>query len=154
MKESFTQAQKFLNAIFDMAGFDLHARAKESEGVFVLDIDGDDASLLRSEGGELLDALEHLVNQTHGRSLEQGERLVCDVHSFRALREAELRAMARHAAERVRSSGVPFTFGPMNPNERRIIHLTLAADAELQTESVGEGGARRLKVSLKTSNKR
>jgi spoIIIJ-associated protein len=154
MREALTQAQKFINDIFDLAGFDLHAKAKEAEGVCVLDIDGDDASLLRSEGGELLDALEHLVNQTHGRALEQGERLVCDVHSFRAMREAELRAMARHAAERVRSSGVPFIFGPMNPNERRIIHLALAEDAELQTESVGEGGARRLKVSLKTSGKR
>ena len=57
--------------------------------------------------------------------------------------------MARHAAERVRSSGVPFTFGPMNPNERRIIHLSLADDEQLHTESVGEGNDRRLKVSLK-----
>jgi spoIIIJ-associated protein len=61
--------------------------------------------------------------------------------------------MARHAAERVRSTGLPFTFGPMNAAERRIIHLSLAEEETLFTESVGEGSARRLKVSLKTPAK-
>ena len=153
MKEVFSRAQDFLNAIFDSAGFDLHATAKETSNGCLLNIDGSDASLLRSEGGELLDALEHLVNQAFARGLPQEERLVCDVHSFRAMREAELRAMARHAAERVRASNAPFTFGPMNANERRVIHLALADEADLQTESVGEGSARRLKVSLTSSNK-
>jgi spoIIIJ-associated protein len=61
--------------------------------------------------------------------------------------------MARHAAERVRSTGLPFFFGPMTAAERRIIHLTLAEEANLFTESVGEGNARRLKVSLKKTDK-
>lgn len=148
MRQVFEQARDFLNAIFDGAKFDLHATASEADGGCILDIDGSDAALLRSEGGELLDALEHFVNQSFARQLSQGERFVCDVHSFRAMREAELRAMARHAAERVRASGLPFTFGPMNANERRVIHLTLADEAGLATESVGEGNARRLKVSL------
>lgn len=152
MKEVFTQAQDFLNAIFDGAHLDLHAQTTESDDGALFDIDGDDASLLRSEGGELLDAFEHLINQSFSRQLVPGERIVCDVHSFRAMREAELRAMARHAADRVRQSGVPFTFGPMNANERRVIHLSLADEEQLHTESVGEGNARRLKVSLKTSH--
>ncbi|MBD0326792.1 MAG: hypothetical protein ICV68_10185, partial [Pyrinomonadaceae bacterium] len=76
---------------------------------------------------------------------------VCDVQNFRATREAELRAMARHAAERVRTTRTPFTFGPMNSNERRIIHTSLAEEADLHTESIGEGSARRLKVSLKVT---
>ena len=153
MKEVFSQAQNFLNAIFDGAGFDLRATATETSNGGVREIDGADASLVRSEGGELLDALEHFVNQSFARSLPPEERLVCDVHSFRAMREAELRAMARHAAERVRASNVPFTFGPMNANERRVIHLALADESDLHTESVGEGSARRLKVSLTSSNK-
>ena len=59
--------------------------------------------------------------------------------------------MARHAAERVRATGNAFTFGPMISNERRVIHLTLAEENDLHTESIGEGMARRLRVSLKTS---
>lgn len=151
MKEEFNQAQQFLNDVFDHAGLDLRASASEAEGGCVINIDGDDSPMLRSEGGELLDALEHFVNQSFTRSLPQGERIVCDVDDFRSMRETELRAMARHAADRVRSTGVPFIFGPMNASERRVIHVSLADDESLHTESVGEGNARRLKVSLKSA---
>ncbi len=153
MSEAYTQAEQFLNAVFESAGLELRAEASKSDEACVLNIDGEDAALLRSEGGELLDAVEHLVNQSFSRELAQGERFVCDVGSFRAMRETELRAMARHAADRVRNTGVPFTFGPMNPNERRVIHLALADDEQLHTESVGEGNDRRLKVSLKSAGR-
>ena len=153
MKEVFKQSQDFLNQVFASVRLDLRAAADETDGGCVLNIDGADAPLLRSEGGELLDALEHLVNQSFARGLEPGERLVCDVEDFRLVRETELRAMARHAADRVRASGVPFTFGPMNASERRVIHVALADDESLFTESVGEGSDRRLKVSLRKTDK-
>jgi spoIIIJ-associated protein len=149
MKEAYQQAQQFLDDIFRLSGFDLQVEASESEGGCTLNIDGADSLLVRGEGGELLDALEHFVNQAFSRGLPEGERFVCDVQSFRAVRETELRAMARHAADRVRSTGLPFFFGPMSAGERRVIHLTLADEENLSTESVGEGNARRLKVSLK-----
>src|ERR1044071_4148482 len=122
MKEVCSEAEQFLNDIFRLAGFSLHAEAAESDDGCVLNIDGADSGLVRSEGGEVLDALEHFVNQSFGRSLAEGQRFVCDVDNCRALRERELRAMARHAADRVRSTGVPFFFGPMNAAERRVIH--------------------------------
>lgn len=153
MNEVCVQAQEFLNTVFDGARFDLRATVKETASGCLLNIDGDDSSLLLSEGGELLEALQHLVNQVFGRTLPKGERIICDAQDFRATREAELRAMARHAAERVRATGTTFTFGPMISNERRVIHLFLAEEDDLQTESIGEGSARRLKVSLKTSPK-
>lgn len=154
MNEVFNQAQDFLNEVFAAAKFDLRAQASASESGCVLNIDGSDSPLLRSEGGELLDALEHLVNQSFARKLPAGERVICDVDSFRAVREAELRAMARHAANRVRSTGSSFIFGPMSASERRVIHLELADDEQLSTESIGEGHERRLKVSFKSSSER
>jgi spoIIIJ-associated protein len=153
MNEACAQAQDFLNAIFDSAGFNLRASIDTNESGCFLNIEGADSTLLLSEGGELLEALQHILNQAFGRELPKDERIVCDVENFRATREAELRAMARHAAERVRSTGVPFTFGPMNSNERRVIHMALATEEDLHTESVGEGTARRLKVSHKPSPK-
>jgi spoIIIJ-associated protein len=114
-------------------------------------LSGPDAELLQVEGGELLQALQHLVNQAFGRMLPEGQRLVCDVEGFRATREAELRAMAKLAAERVRNTGAPFVFGEMSSNERRIIHLTLAECEDLFTESVGDGAARKLRVARKPS---
>lgn len=152
MNEVSNQARDFLNAIFDGAKLDLHATDAQTESGCLLNFEGDDTSLLLNEGGELLEALQHLANQAFGRTLPVGERIVCDVENFRATREAELRAMARHAAENVRKTGVPFNFGPMNSNERRVIHMALSTDDDLHTESVGEGAARRLKVSLKGSS--
>jgi spoIIIJ-associated protein len=152
MSEVTDQAREFFNSIFAGANLDLHATDVKTHSGCLLNFDGGDSALLLNEGGELLEALQHLANQAFGRNLPQGERIVCDVENFRATREAELRAMARHAAERVRKTSVPFNFGPMNSNERRVIHLTLADEVDLHTESVGEGSARRLKVSLKDSS--
>ena len=153
MKEACLQSQNFLNTVFDGAGLSLQSTLKETDDGCLLNIDGADTSFLLNEGGELLEALQHLVNQVFGRALPKGEHIICDVEDFRATREAELRAMARHAADRVRATGAAFTFGPMNSNERRVIHLALAGEADLFTESVGEGAARRLKVSSKPSPK-
>jgi len=146
------QASEFLQSLFD--GSDLHLSVTVKPGLTgpVLDLDGRDAELLQSQTGELLEALQHLVNQIFGRNLENGERLVCDVRGFRATREAELQAMANLAANRVRETGIAFTFEPMNANERRIIHLTLAESPDLFTESVGEGADRKLRIGLKRSS--
>lgn len=153
MSEACAQAKDFLNTVFDGVGFKLRATVGESPQGCLLKIEGADSTVLLNEGGELLEAFQHIVNQAFGRALPKGERIVCDVENFRATREAELRAMARHAAQRVRATGVAFTFGPMNSNERRVIHLSLANEADLYTESVGEGDARRLKISRKPSPK-
>jgi len=144
-------AGNFLESLFTGTGLKVKVAVTETPTECLLDLSGPDAELLQVEGGELLQAVQHLVNQAFGRKLPEGQRLVCDVEGFRATREAELRKMANLAAERVRSSGVPFIFGEMNGSERRVIHLTLADCEDLYTESVGDGSARKLRVALKSS---
>ena len=144
-------ASNFLESLFTGTGLNLKVAVTETPTECLLDLSGPDAELLQVEGGELLQAVQHLVNQAFGRKLPEGQRLVCDVEGFRATREAELRKMANLAAERVRSSGAPFIFGEMNGSERRVIHLTLADCEDLYTESVGDGSARKLRVALKSS---
>jgi spoIIIJ-associated protein len=151
MSEATQQAAEFLEDVFDKTGLQLRVKVKQAISGEVLDIEGHDAELLQAQTGELLEALQHLINQVFGRSLGAGERLVCDVHGFRATREAELQAMANLAANRVRQSGVAFTFEPMSANERRIIHLTLADAPDLSTESIGEGVERKLRISPKSA---
>ena len=149
MTEVSQQAAEFLENVFEMTGLQLRVAVKQGITGEVLDIEGHDAELLQSQTGELLEALQHLVNQVFGRSLTGSERLVCDVHGFRATREAELQAMANLAANRVRQTGMAFTFEPMSANERRIIHLTLADSPDLFTESIGEGSDRKLRIARK-----
>jgi spoIIIJ-associated protein len=149
MQDTYASAAHFLQSLFQSTGLNLKVTVKEAPNEYVLDLSGPDAELLQAESGELLQALQHLVSQAFGRMLPDGQRLVCDVEGFRATREAELRAMAQLAAERVRSTGLAFVFGEMNSNERRIIHVTLAESKDIYTESVGEGSNRKLRVALK-----
>lgn len=151
MTEVTQQAAQYLEDVFKATGLQLRVAVKQSVAGEVLDIEGRDAELLQAQTGELLEALQHLINQVFGRSLAGGARLVCDVNGFRATREAELQAMANLAANRVRQTGMPFTFEPMSANERRIIHLTLADSADLFTESIGEGSERKLRINRKSS---
>ena len=149
MTEVSQQAAEFLENVFEMSGLQLRVEVKQGIAGDVLDIEGRDAELLQAQTGELLEALQHLINQVFGRSLTGNARLVCDVNGFRATREAELQAMANLAANRVRQTGVAFTFEPMSANERRIIHLTLADSPDLFTESIGEGSDRKLRIARK-----
>lgn len=149
MSEIAEKAATFLGNVFDLADLQLEVTVKQGIAGEVLDIEGRDAEMLQAQTGELLEALQHLVNQVFGRSLAGGARLVCDVRGFRATREAELQAMANLAANRVRQTGIAFTFEPMSANERRIIHLTLADSTDIFTESIGEGADRKLRIARK-----
>src|SRR5437764_4939123 len=149
MNEVCNNAEQLLNSIFESAGFDVRATGSESELGCTLSIEGSDSGLLLNQGGELLDALQQILNQAHGRNLPRGQRIICDADNYRAARESELRAMADHAARQVRATSAAFVFGPMEPSERRVIHLSLADEPDLVTESVGEGNSRRLRVALK-----
>ncbi len=151
MNEICNNAEHLLNSIFETAGFDVRASASESELGCVLSIEGSDSALLLNQGGELLDALQQVLNQAYGRNLPKGQRLICDADNYRAARESELRAMADHAARQVRATSSAFVFGPMEASERRVIHLSLANEEDLVTESIGEGNSRRLRVALKAS---
>lgn len=149
MNEISQQAEQLLNSIFESVRFDVRAAASESDLGCTLSIEGPDSGLLLNQGGELLDALQQILNQAYGRGLPKGQRIVCDANNYRAAREQELRAMAEHAARQVRTTASPFVFGPMDASERRVIHLSLSEEPDLVTESIGEGHARRLRVALK-----
>ena len=153
MNEVCSKSEELLNSIFESAGFEVKAAASETELGCLLSIQGSDSELLLSQGGELLDALQQILNQAYGRNLPKGQRIICDANNYRAARESELRAMAEHAARQVRATSSAFVFGPMEANERRVIHLSLADEEDLVTESIGEGNGRRLRVALKATAK-
>src|SRR5687767_13162454 len=151
MENACDSAGQFLQSVFESTGLSLDVTVKQSPTECLLDLGGEDTELLQAEGGELLQALQHLVTQAYGRKLPEGQRLFCDVEGFRATREAELRAMANHAAERVRPTGVPFVFGERNSIERQLINLTLAEQEEIFTESIGDEAVRKFQVVKKPS---
>jgi spoIIIJ-associated protein len=136
----------FINRVLESSGLDLRSYVEESEGPPKIQIRGDDVALLLGHNAELLDALEYLGNRVHTRAAGEESKIIFDSGSYRAQRERELRLMAQKAAERVRVSRVAFSFDPMSPNERRIIHLALAEDPTVKTESRGDGENRKVTI--------
>lgn len=149
MNEVCQKAGDFLTAIVTDLRFDLRVSSKWTNEGCLLDLSGDDVPFLLNENGEMLDAFETLLFQIYGRELDREHRFVCDADGYRQTRRAELQAMARFAANNVRKSDKPFTFGILNSTERRVIHLALQNETDLITESVGIGRDRRLQVRLK-----
>ncbi|MGC2236301.1 MAG: R3H domain-containing nucleic acid-binding protein [Pyrinomonadaceae bacterium] len=149
MNETCQNAEKFLSELVGDLRFDLSVSSQWSDEGCLLNLSGADVSFLLNENGEMLDAFEVLLFQIYGREIERTQRFICDADGFRQTRKAELQAMARFAAQNVRKNGRPFTFGKLNLTERRVIHLTLQDEADLSTESVGDGRERRLQVRLK-----
>jgi spoIIIJ-associated protein len=139
-------AAKGVELLLRIAGLDLTARIYRGEERLEIDLVGSDADWCFADDGELLMAMEHLLPRII-RSLS-GEAVLCrvDCDNFHEIREERLRSLAQKVADEVRQRGRSRTLVPMNPADRRIIHVTLADDPAVVTESEGEGYFKRITV--------
>lgn len=146
--------EDFLDAVVDLAGFDLdfevaegpHAHPDLEDPEVVVKFSGDDVELLLANRAELLLALEQITMEVLGIPPEDHSLLCFDANDYRLLRVEELRLSAAAAAERVKQSGKPFHFSPMTSRERRIIHLSLRQETEVKSLSTGTGPLRQVVV--------
>lgn len=135
-----------LSEIVSKMGFDLGVEESRPDGTLELTLDGPDRKPLMAKDGELLTALEFLLNRMGRRSWpdEPSVRLVC--RGFRSERDDELVSMVREAAAQVASSGVPRRLRAMNPYERRVVHMTVRELPGMTTVSEGDGFLKRVRV--------
>jgi len=115
-------------------------------GVNVL---GRDLGLLIGRRGDHLAQLQYMVNLLVTRRLGHWTRISIDIEGYKRRREESLTGLAKRAAQQVARSGRGIQLEPMPANERRIIHLALRNDAEVITESSGEGESRRVSIQPK-----
>jgi spoIIIJ-associated protein len=141
--EAAQQVEEFFSELLDKSGFDLEMEIEEGENVGVR-LSGSDSEILLSNNAKALDALNDLGNQIFLRRM--GQRIEVDCDDYRLTRILELELLARNAAEKTRLSGQSFRFQPMPPSERRIIHVTLAEEPGVRTESRGMGTSRHVIV--------
>lgn len=124
------------------------AARPEEEGrePVLLDIQGDDLGLLIGWRGETLRALQTVLNLMAGDGQAEGRRIVLDVERYRARREEQVRELALRVAHRVKRTGQRFVLNPMQAYERRAVHLALAKDEGVRTESTGVEPERRVVI--------
>lgn len=134
------------NQLLELAGLDSRARAGDGVERIDVEVAGDDHELLLADNGAGLLAIQHLLPRML-RGLTGGSRFVrVDAGGFHEQRKLRLEQMAKEKAEEVRRTGEAQTLPPLPPDERRIVHLALAGDPEIATESRGRGLFKRLVI--------
>lgn len=141
------QVQEFVEELINYSSLDLRASISENEDHDVLvEFQGFDLPLLLGHSAELLDAMQYITRRVFAGEVAAGAQIDFDASGYREARQHELELMAQKAAEKVKSSRVPFVFDPMNAQDRRIIHNALVDLAGVRTESEGDGQMRRVKI--------
>lgn len=136
---------KWCEELLDLAELPFAVRTDETEESINVRLFGGDDERLLARGGEVIDAIQVLVNKALiGRSVEKMVEL--DFRDFKLRRSEELSQKARQLADRVRADGREQLLPAMNPIERRIVHLALRDDADVTTESRGEGFYKRVAI--------
>src|SRR5208337_3408999 len=156
LKEAAQKIAGFLTTLNKLGGMRLKYRITAGEGardpeslearVIYVELAGPDVPLVTQHNGELLRALETIAAQILRLDQRDHDLVSFDAGNFKALRAQELRLQAETAAEKVRKSGIPYSFPPMNSRERRLLHLAFRSLQGVETASSGEGQDRFLAV--------
>ena len=143
-----TQIAAFVQSVVDAMGVTLTTTTEETAEATRINLEGEDGGVLIRRGGEGLQALQHLVATTFRRQLGDDNRIVIDCNGFRRDKDAELRRMAQFLSERARTVG-PQEMGPLNPYERRIVHMAVSEDPSVSSESIGDAFLKTVIISTK-----
>jgi spoIIIJ-associated protein len=144
-----TEIAGFVQNVVNAMGVQLTTRVEESPDGTRINLEGEDGGVFVRRGGEGLQALQHLVATAFRKQLGDDNRIVIDCNGFRKDKDAELKQMAKFMAEKAHSTGVAQEMGPLNPYERRIVHLAIAEYPGGASESIGDAFMKTVVISVK-----
>ena len=142
-----TAAQEVLENLLEKMQEKATVSTQMEDDRISLRIETDDAGLLIGKQGQTLDALQYLVSKMLAKKSRRKVRIAIDVEAYRARHQEALALLAQKYGEKVKKSGKPITLNPMNPYDRRIIHMALQEDKDLKTTSRGEGLYKKVIIS-------
>jgi spoIIIJ-associated protein len=143
------RVRAFLEQTLSAMGLPLDVAIADNPDSVRIDLSGTGAETLLQRRGETLDALQHIVNTAFRRELDGDRSFVVDCLGYRRGKDAELQQMARFSMEKAKTSGMPQEIGPLNPYARRLVHITVAEDAQLTSESIGDAFLKTVIISLR-----
>ena len=141
------RAQELVEGILAKMNIPAQVKMEEEADTVIVTITGDGDGLLIGKRGQNLDALQYLVNKAVHRTRNGGKRIIVDTEEYRKRRESTLQSTALQIAQKVRKTHKPMTLAPMNPHDRRIIHIALKNEKSLTTKSRGEGEFRKIVIA-------
>ena len=148
-KEEHKQPKEFIIELFQAANFDCEAEYLENnEDKNEINIIGNDVKIIIGKNGEVLDALQYLINKMANRGTDK-TKIVLDADGYRQRKEKNLRRIAIKTAEKVKETKKSSFLSPMNAQDRRIVHMTLKEDKEVYTKSFGNGSLKKVLINVK-----
>ena len=143
------RVRKFTLDILAALGLSLDVEIEDTPDGIRVEISGDGGETLLRRRAEALDALQVIVNTAFRRELNDDRSFVVDCLGYRKGKDAELRQMTRFVMDKVKTNRAPQEMGPLNPYSRRIVHLTVAEDPALSSESIGDAFLKTVIISPK-----
>ena len=143
-----TAITEFVQTVAQKMGLQLTASAEEMPDGLRINLDGEDGNLLTRKQGEALAALQHVVSAVFRHDVPEGRRLVVDCMGYRKGKDAELRQMALFLGEKAKTTGLAQEIGPLNPYERRIVHLAISDIEGVSSESIGDAFEKTVIISV------
>jgi len=144
--DALTYAKTVLERI--IAGITVPSQVEgraDAETIY-LNIKGDGSGLLIGRHGQTLDAIQYIVGRMVGKWLGEKRVIVIDTERYRERRRENLERLSRHMGEKAKSTGRAVSLEPMSASDRRIVHLALKHDREVETRSEGEGSMKSIKI--------
>jgi spoIIIJ-associated protein len=147
--ERSREALAFTSDVIEKMGMDCDVRLQppdaDSTDVHIV-VTGPDAGRIIGKKGQVLAALQFIVNRAMNRPGIDRRYVSVDADGYRSRREDSLASMARRLGKQAISDGQIITFEPMSPRDRRVVHLALAKFEGVVTKSEGEGDDRRVQI--------
>ncbi len=144
-------AREFLQKVFNAMRIEvvMEKFINKNEGVVTFKLHGSDMGILIGKHGQTLDSLQYLTNLVANKNSAERIRIVIDIEDYRERRVETLNRLAQRLADKVKRTGERIVLEPMNPHERKIIHVALQNDRRITTLSEGEEPYRRVVIELK-----
>ncbi|MDY6932933.1 MAG: RNA-binding cell elongation regulator Jag/EloR [Spirochaetota bacterium] len=141
------KAKEIIEGIVKRMGIDASIKdTKEDSNRVYIELESERSGLIIGKNGRNLEALQFLVSLIINHITGSEKKIILDIASYRDRRERSLRKLSKDTAHKVIRTGRPCTLEPMNPFERRLIHMTLQNDNRVTTISEGDGIYRKVKV--------
>ena len=135
-----------MEEIVDRWGLDLEVTGSAQDDTVTIALNGPDDGVLTADDGQVLEALQYLVSKMTSRLLTDNVRVLLDAGGHRSKRDQAIRDRATEAANAAKESGRKVRLEPLNPYERRVVHLTLKPDEGIRTYSIGRGYLKRVTI--------
>jgi spoIIIJ-associated protein len=142
------KAAGLVSNVVSAMGLTLEVLVVDTPDAIRLEISGDGGEVLLKRKGEALDALQQIVNTGFRRELADDRSFVVDCMGYRQGKDDELKQMTRFTMEKAKLSG-PQEMGPLNPYSRRLVHITVAEDPAMSSESIGDAFLKTVIISKK-----